>query len=368
MAPEIADGFVTTVRGPLHAGAIGLTSMHEHVLCDLGVYRDVYRDDPADALPWALPFELGTRGLVEQHGPYRSQDNCRLDDEDVMAGELERFARGGGATVLELSCSGIRGDPLGLRRLSERTGVNIVASTGLYIEESWPEELRAADVDRLTEHMIGEVERGIGDTDVRAGHIGEIGLTTLSAKQERVLAAAAQAAVATGLSVTVHPGFEPGTDGRRAVALLERHGLDPARVVVAHGDAFLVEHGLRDLVLDPGRRSLRLGYHEELLSRGANISIDCFGHRWNLLDRDWLIESDADRLAGVVALVRRGYAAQLVLGTDVCFRMLTRAGGGLGYAWLTEFVLPTLRRVGISDGDIRRMTIESPARLLVRRG
>ncbi len=88
---------------------------------------------------------------------------------------------------------GSASDPLGLRRLPERTGVNIVASTGLYIEESWPEELRAADVDRLTEHMIGEVERGIGDTDVRAGHIGEIGLTTLSAKQERVLAAAAQA-------------------------------------------------------------------------------------------------------------------------------------------------------------------------------
>lgn len=355
-----------TVRGPVSVYEIGTTSMHEHVLSDISVYRDVYRTESGDSLPWDIPFELATRGLVEQLGPHRSLENCRLDDEDTMTDELRQFAVGGGLTVLELSCAGVRGNPVGLRRISERTGVNIVASTGLYIEESWPSELRPADVDRLTEHMIGEIEQGIEGSGVRAGHIGEIGITTLSAGQERVLVAAAQAAVATGLSLTVHPGFEPATDGRRVLEILRRAGVDPTRVIVAHGDAFLVEHALRDLVLDPRRRRLRLDYHEELLAEGANISIDCFGHRWNLLDRGWLIESDVDRLAGVVALVRRGYSSQLVLGTDVCLRMLTRAGGGMGYAWLTDFVLPTLHRVGISDSTIRRMVHDTPARLLGR--
>lgn len=359
-----SDVSVMTVLGPIAPDALGLTSMHEHVLCDTSAYRAVYPPADSEQPAGDLPFDPSMRGTLEQQGFFRSLENCRLDDRETMTQEVRWFADSGGAAMLELSCSGLRVDVEGLREVAQRTGVAIVASTGLYIEPSWPETLRAADVDQLTEHMIGELRDGIGDSGIRAGHIGEIGITDLSAAQERVLVAAAQAAAATGVSITVHPGFGIGSDGRRVLALLTRHGVDPSRVVLAHGDAFFVEHGLRDLVQRPESRGLSVRYHEEVLAAGATISVDCFGHAWSLLARDWVIESDWQRLAGLVELIRRGHSEQLVLGTDICFRLLTRAGGGHGYAWLTEFVLPFLRGLEVSDHDIRSMVHANPARLL----
>ena len=55
---------------------------------------------------------------------------------------------------------------------------------------------------------------------------------------------------------------------------------------------------------------------------------------------------------------------RLVIATDTFIKILTRRGGGMGYCRLTEFVVPALRDVGVSDFDIRQMTVENPARLL----
>src|SRR5215813_7737727 len=126
------------------------------------------------------------------------------------------------------------------------------------------------------------------------------------------------------------------------------------------------EHDRRRLIRDPRSRHIRTGYHIELLDAGANISIDCFGHNWNIAPNDWVIESDIDRLTGLLALVEDGYASQIVLGTDVCFKMLTRRGGGLGYRHLTGTILPLLRRLGLQEKDINMMTVTTPAVLLAR--
>jgi phosphotriesterase-related protein len=78
-----------------------------------------------------------------------------------------------------------------------------------------------------------------------------------------------------------------------------------------------------------------------VLDQGANISIDCFGHAWSLELTGWILERDFHRLGGLIALVK-----------------------GEGYCRLTKFVIPSLRDVGVSDFDIRQMTVENPARLL----
>jgi phosphotriesterase-related protein len=214
--------------------------------------------------------------------------------------------------------------------------------------------------------MVREIKEGIGDTGVKAGHV-KIAITDLSLRQERALRGAARAAKETGLSLTVHPGFGIGSDGRRIVEILLAEGLPAPRIVIAHADGFLVELNLQRLVLDPSSWGLRLDYHRALLARGVNLSIDCFGHMWSPEREGELIEHDWQRLAGVVALVREGYSPQLVLGTDTFLKILTRRGGGRGYARLPRYVLPTLRALGVSDFDIRQMTEVNPARILVLR-
>jgi phosphotriesterase-related protein len=107
-----------------------------------------------------------------------------------------------------------------------------------------------------------------------------------------------------------------------------------------------------------------LDYALNLLDIGVNISIDCFGH---FSENDWAdvaVETEWQRLAGLVELLRRGFSPQIVLGTDCLFKYHFRRFGGFGYSRLTGYIIPLLRRIEISDYDIRRMTVVNPSQLL----
>jgi phosphotriesterase-related protein len=366
MSARAGEGQVMTTAGPVAAGQLGLTSMHEHVLCDVSAYRIEEAGVVAQLGGMDLPGDHEHRGFLEEHGFFLSAANCRLDDHEAMTGELTELRHSGAATILELSCPGLRTDVAGVAKIAAAAGISAVVSTGLYIEPSWPPQLAALDEAALESFMVAEIEEGIGDTGIRAGHIGEIGITSLGPAQARVLRAAARAAIRTGVSVTVHPGWDETCDGRAILPVLTGEGLAPERVVLAHADAFFVEHDRRRLIRDPQARALRTDYHAEVLDAGANISVDCFGHRWNIAPNDWVIESDVDRLTGVVTLAEAGYAPQIVLGTDICFKLLTRRGGGLGYRHLTDTILPLLRKLGMKETDITAMTTLNPAAILSR--
>jgi phosphotriesterase-related protein len=355
-----------TVHGPVPASALGLTSMHEHVLCDLSSYRTAEAAAVARLGSLDLAFDLANRGFLAEQGFFFSSANCVLDNSTVMRDELAELKATGGATILELSCPGLRTDVKGIRDIAAAAGMNVVVSTGLYIEPSWPTELAAMNEQALEDFMVTEIEEGIDGTGIRAGHIGEIGVTDLGPRQASVLRAAARAAIRTGVAVTVHPGWDKACDGRKILPVLTSEGLPPDRIVLAHADAFFTEHDRRRLILDPRARDIRTDYHVELLEAGANISVDCFGHNWNIVPNDWVIESDIDRLTGLLALVQSGYASQIVLGTDICFKLLTRRGGGFGYHHLTGTILPLLRTLGLHEEDINMMTTANPAALLAR--
>ena len=89
----------------------------------------------------------------------------------------------------------------------------------------------ARAVDALAEDIVDEFARGVGDTGVRPGIIGEIGTDKpwVSALEERVHRAAARAARKTGLA----------TPGARAARPAEHHGHRPQRPL-----SFVVGGGL----------------------------------------------------------------------------------------------------------------------------
>ena len=91
---------VVTVLGPIAPEAMGNTLTHDHVLIDaFGLFGD-------SSYAWIL------------------------DDEDVMARELERFRDAGGGTIIDPTCIGLKRKPEGMRRLARRTGLNLVMGTG----------------------------------------------------------------------------------------------------------------------------------------------------------------------------------------------------------------------------------------------
>ena len=362
-----SSGDVVTVLGPVAADCLGFTSMHEHVLCDgRGFRRRSEPLLPADSLVDAdAPVSLETIGVL-QRDPGLSWDAVSMLDEELATAEVADFADAGGRTIVDMSAIGLRADLEATRRISRQTGVHIVATTGFYLEDFWPQELRGLDIDDYAALMRREIEQGIDETDVHAGHL-KIAIGQLGENEERALRAAARVVCETGLALTVHPGYGIGNGHPRIVRILSEEEAPPQRVVLAHTQAYLMEsEDLATLVLEPAKGDFRLDVHRELLAGGYTLSIDCFGQQWSAESAGWVLETDWQRLAELVGLIREGYSEQLVIGSDVFLKILTRRGGGYGYRRLTDFVLPWLRRLKVSEYDIRTITIDNPARILSR--
>ncbi|HYM52487.1 MAG TPA: phosphotriesterase-related protein [Candidatus Dormibacteraeota bacterium] len=309
MAPR-----VMTVSGPIPPERVGFTLPHEHTGIFLWHVRD--RWDYWELTP----------------------------DELTLAEELRDFRRRGGSTLVDVTLPGIGRDPERLRRLTSRTGVQIVMGCGWYREAYYPVEalIDRRSVDDLAEELIGELRDGVGGSGVRPGIIGEIGTDKpwVSALEERVHRAAARAARATGLAITTH-GVKSSV-GLAQLRIFEEEGADPARVVIGHADSYPF-----------------LDHYLAILERGANLEFDFLGHRFSTE------EAEEPRLVElIVELLERGYGSQLLLSQDVCHNSQLKANGGSGYTYLQQHFLPTLRTAAVGEGEIQQMTIDNPRRIL----
>ena len=123
---------VMTVTGPVDSSDLGVTLSHEHILNDVTSWWH-----ETSSAGWS-PEEFARRPVSMdilwdlRHDPFGNRDNCRLDDEDLAAEEVARYAALGGATIVDATGLGVGRDLARLRRVSERTGVRIVAGTELW--------------------------------------------------------------------------------------------------------------------------------------------------------------------------------------------------------------------------------------------
>lgn len=364
---------IMTVMGPIAPNELGFTSMHEHILFDFSYYGELARKKfpPPDKIrfPCERDDPIKIENLAFLRNGYYSyiKDNTVNHDEDLMIAEINDFKFAGGSAILENTVPGARGDVEGLRRISKATGVHIIASTGLYAEESWPKKFLDMSVDDFVEYMKNEIEHGIDGTDVKPGHL-KFAPNSLSPREEKMLRAIARVSMETGYPATIHHGILLNKEqGRKMVKILVEEGVQPERIVLAHMDKLSYNYDsyqLKNYLLDPNSRRLELDYAKEVLDLGFNISFDTFGHNWNLETRGWVNQTDYERLAGLIALIKEGYSKQLVIGCDIYEKCLTRRKGGDGFARLLNFVVPTLREIDIHEDDIQNITFENPARIL----
>ncbi|MCP4125381.1 MAG: hypothetical protein GY751_26910, partial [Bacteroidetes bacterium] len=267
--------------------------------------------------------------------------------------------------LLDMSVPGIRHDIEATKRISEKSGVHIIVSTGLYSADSWNSEFAGMDISAKTAFMLNEVENGIGTSGVFPGHIKVVLDVDNQPKEIETIRAAARVSLETGLSMTVHQGMGTCDEaGLEIINIIEKEGADLSRVILAHNEKTFVETNLDTLVLHPESWKLNLGPAKRMLDKGVTLSIDLFGHQWDAESFGIINPTDWQGLAGLVGLINAGHADQLVLGTDTFMKLQLRAYGGEGYCRITEFVLPTLERLGIAEDIINAMSITNPSRLL----
>jgi phosphotriesterase-related protein len=297
---------------------------------------------PPERLGFTLPHEH--TGIALWHIKDRWDYWELTPDELLIADELRDFRRRGGATLVDLTLRGVGRDPERLRRLASSTGVHIVMGAGWYREAYFPPEARIdrRSVDDLADELVREFEQGVGGTGVRPGIIGEIGTDKpwLSAQEERAHRAAARAAKRTGMAITTHSVLSPV--GLSQLAIFEEEGVDPARVVIGHADSYPnLEHWVA------------------ILERGANLELDFLGQRFDVEEA-----AEPRLIELLVELLERGYGDQLLLSQDVCHNRQLKVNGGFGYTYLQQHFLPRLRTAAVGEGEIARITVDNPRRIL----
>ncbi len=341
----VNSGMVMTVKGPIPVEEMGITLMHEHLLTDASTW-------------WREPVEASRKGLayrpvsIEILGelrldPFLNLDNCRLLDVDVAVEEVSKFRDLGGRTVVDTTSIGTGRDPLALLQISNRTGLNIVMGCGYYLEGSHPPYVRDMTVDDLTDEMVRDLTEGVHDTGIRAGIIGEIGVSKdFTGEEQKVLKAAARAQARTRVPLTIHlPGWE--RLGHKVLDLVEEEGGDVAHTVLDH--------------MNPSFEDFE--YQVSLADRGAFIEYDMIGMDYFYADQQAQSPCDEENARAIKRLIGAGYLRHILISQDVFLKIMLTRYGGWGYGHILTNFVPRLRRHGVTEEQIQALLVDNPRRV-----
>jgi len=244
--------------------------------------------------------------------------------------------------MVELTCSEYGRDAAGLRELSERSGVHIVAATGHIMEGYWKGVLdigAMSDAD-LRAEMLRDLTEGFEEApEVRAGII-KVGTSKdqVTPDEERMLRAAADVQRETGAPITTHTSA--GTIPLEQVRIFEEAGADLSNVTIGHQD-----------------RRLDWEDHLAIVRSGCYIGYDC-------LSKDHYVP-DSQKIEFVKRLIAEGFGDRITLSGDIARRSyLTSYGGGPGFTYILWRFVPWMWSEGISREDTGKLLVDNPARFL----
>jgi len=342
---------INCVLGEVKREDLGIVTPHEHIFINLSAFfderplRDI--ENPAEE-----KVKMEHLGQLNRD-PYALKDNLKMDDYETQKKEILRFKKAGGTTIVDATMPGIGRDPRTLAKISAETGINVVMGTGYYVTSTHPEALKNMSEEEVAEEMVKELTVGVDG--VKAGVIGEIGISEIFDDAERkVLRASAIAHKKTGAGVLVH--INPWTtNGIEAAEILLEKGVSPERIAISHIDVENTE----DYVL----KMLEMGVYVEFDNFGKEYYVDAEARR----DGYGCFVSDVQRVEFVKKLIDKGYVKQILLSCDVCLKTLLRTYGGWGYDHVLLNIVPMMKEAGISDDDINIMLKNNPIDFLCGR-
>jgi phosphotriesterase-related protein len=314
---------VQTVQGPVDADELGLTLVHEHVR---------FRDE-----------------AVAEQWPGRYDDQLELDAALVA---VQAAKHRGVRTIVDPTAMFGGRDVRFMKQVAERTGVRIVACTGIYSYDYLPHYFANRDVDVMADHFVEDIEIGVQGTEIRAAFLKcAADAAGVTENVEKIHRAVARASVRTGAPIMAHSMPAVAT-GPRQVEIFEEEGVDLAKVQIAHcGDSEDVD------------------YIESLLVKGVYVGLDRYG-----LEMYLPIEQ---RNAVAAELLRRGHAERLMISQDFCASIdwfpaeaaeIFEGQGAIRNWSMTlvfDEVVPALRELGaLDDASFQTIFVENPKRWL----
>jgi phosphotriesterase-related protein len=305
---------VATVTGDVPVRDLGMVLMHEHVMVDFIGADKVSRSryDADDVVRVALPYlreakELGCRTLVECTPAFLGR-NAAL-----------------------------------LQRLSQESGLLIVANTGYYGaagDKHLPAHAFKEPAREIAQRWINEQRRGIDGTDILPGFM-KIGVDPgpLSDVDRKIVEAAGLTHKATGLPIGAHT--VDGVAAHQELDLLESLGVPL--------DAFIWMHANNEG--DEGQL-------KKAAERGAWVEFDGIG------------PDSVDRHVQLVKMMAdAGHLGRVLVSQDAGWYHVGEEGGGSFRPFDTMFrrFVPAIREA-LNEAAVTQLLVTNPARALARRG
>lgn len=314
----------------------------------MGIIRTVLGDVSPQELKVLLPHEhsiVAYPGADWDHAATCDREKLLREISEELKDASQLYGIGGLVDATPVD----RGrDVEFLAELSRRSGLHIVACTGLYKEgQGIPYYWQLRDIDELEEFFLREITEGVMDTGVRCGAIKiATGEDRITPAEERVLRAVARVQRRLGVAITTHTdaeGWAVANVGTKQLDIFEEEGADLSRCIIGHASS-----------------CSNLGYLVETLGRGASLGFDTIGMNWAFPD---------EIIVGlVVALVNMGYANQILLSVDRVPFYKERSskdpkGDPVDFGFLHREFIPRLFKSGVAEESVIQMTRDNPQRI-----
>ncbi|WP_333813907.1 phosphotriesterase [Muricomes intestini] len=314
---------IVTVTGPIAPEELGFCQCHEHIAMSKGK-------------SWYLNPAL------------------RIDDMAKSLEEVRRYKSCGGDSFIDAQPCGCNRMAEELRKLSVKSGVHIIASTGFhklcfYPDSHWIHFISEAE---LEEVFVRELTTGMyTDADctypsvqssVKAGIIKTAYDTEeLSPRYKKLFRAAASASLKAERIIMIH--VEQDTNPILLQDFLLNLGMQPENLMFCH--------------MDRACKDIRI--HEDVLKKGSYLEFDTIGR--------FKYHSDEHEIQIIQSLVDIGYATQLLYSLDTTSdRLMSYNPDAIGLNYILTKFNASLKSSGISEDIIHMLSIENPARILTQ--
>ncbi|MBD2702027.1 aryldialkylphosphatase [Spirosoma sp. BT702] len=309
--------FIRTVLGDIDPSQAGVTYAHEHI-------------------------------IIEESFPTQTNPDFLLNDVAKITAELTQVYAAGGRTMIDTMPVNCGRNVVKLADVSSRSGIHIVAPTGIHLEKYYPAShwRYQYSEDQLTRLFIADVMEGIDRYDYngpiveRTSHrAGMVKLATgdeaITSHQEVIFRAVVNTHRETGVPILTHTN-----EGRQAMEQVKRFdtlGANLRHVVLSHVD-----------------RRPDVTYHQELLKTGVRLEYDS-AFRWK--------KDEPNGTYHLLETLLPDFPDQIVVGMDAARNTYWQSYGGKpGLVFLLTHFREELERRGLS-GYWRKLMVDNPTAL-----
>lgn len=229
-------------------------------------------------------------------------------------------------------------DPVLLKKLSEKSGIQFITNTGLYGTQNGkflPDYAFTETAEQLSERWIGDYASGIEGTGIKPGFI-KISVNEddpLEEMDAKLVRAAGLTFEETGLKIYSHTGT--WATAKQEVEILQQMGVDPSAFVWVHAQA---EQDFQNYL--------------EAAKLGVWISLDGIG---------WSIDEYVDPL---LFAKENEILKNVLISHDAGWYDPAKPDGGdfQPFTNIFEKLLPALNAKGFDEGDWKLLLVENPKR------